>query len=68
MNTYEAVIHYAKPCKQGGIQSDTRKFSIHAANEDDAEIAARIAGVNDPAYLYTIMTEINLCQPINSHF
>lgn len=56
--TYEATITYAKPCRQGGIQSNTTSFLVWADNEDAALQQAEIRGAHDPNYLYTILIEV----------
>lgn len=58
MNIYEIIIDYTKPCRLGGIQSATQRFSLEAHNEDEAERLAKIQGVEYPFYLNTICLEV----------
>lgn len=54
-----AIIHYVKPCGQGGITSAIWRCRFEALNEDEAEAEAERMEVNDPHYLYRNMVEVN---------
>jgi len=58
MKSFKATIHYAHPCKLGGIQSNAQSFIVYTTDEDKAYELATVHGVDDPGYLYTIMVDI----------
>jgi hypothetical protein len=55
---FKVTIHYVKPCNLGGIQSGTQVHYVNASSEDEAEKTAIRLGVNDPAYLYRNMVDV----------
>jgi hypothetical protein len=57
---FKVTIHYVIPCKGGGLQSKCKVHYIAADDEDEAEKTAIRRGVDDPNYLYTSMSEVEL--------